>query len=80
MANLYCSICGRPVFSTIHFKDHYVVDYYTEITGDTEPVIIASSEQDRPDISYLKLTSIKEIVRCAGCMRGRTGDFDKCTQ
>ncbi|MCL5277517.1 MAG: hypothetical protein M1517_07080 [Deltaproteobacteria bacterium] len=75
MANLYCSVCGRPVSPTVHFKDHYVVDYYTEITGDTEPVIIASSGQDRPDVSYLKLTSIKEIVRCVGCMRVADGRF-----
>lgn len=78
MGHYYCSICGRPVHSTIHFKDSYTVDYYLEITGDTEPVVIASDEQDKPDSSYLKLVTVKEIVRCTDCMK-RKNDFDKNT-
>lgn len=68
MANLYCSICGRPVYPTVHFKDHYVVDYYIEVTGDTEQTIITSNEQNKPDSSYLKLITPKEIITCIDCM------------
>jgi hypothetical protein len=69
MANLYCSVCGRHVYPTVHFKDHYVVDYYVEVTGDTEQAIITSNEQDKPDSIYLKLITPKEIITCADCMR-----------
>ncbi len=67
MPALYCSMCGRPVKPTIHFKDHYLVDYYIEVTGDTEHVAIVSDEQDKPDESYSKLISRKEIIRCVDC-------------
>ncbi len=73
MANLNCSVCGRTVYPTVHFRDHYVVDYYSEVTGDTELVVIAGSEHDRQERSYLKLTTVREIVRCAGCMKGAAG-------
>ena len=69
MPVLYCSRCGRPVQPTIHFKDHCIVDYYIEVTGDTEPVTIASNEQDKPDSSYLKLVGPKTLVVCADCIK-----------
>ncbi len=69
MSSLYCSICGRPVYPTVHFKDHYTVDYYVEVTGDTEQATITSNEQDKPDTIYLKLLAPKEIVTCADCRK-----------
>jgi|YelNatPaOPRAMG01_1025707.scaffolds.fasta_scaffold00726_32 hypothetical protein len=69
MSVLYCSICGRAVNPTIHFKDYYVVDYYIEVTGETESVTITSDEQDKSDETYLKLVSHKEIIRCVDCMK-----------
>ena len=75
MSVLYCSKCGRPVHQTIHFKDHCIVDYYIEVTGDTEPVTIASNEQDKPDSSYLKLVVPKTIVVCADCMKSPAKKF-----
>jgi hypothetical protein len=62
-------MCGRPVKPTIHFKDHYAVDYYIEVTGDTERVTIASDEQDKPDLHYSKLISPKTVVVCADCIK-----------
>lgn len=69
MPVLYCSICGRVVKPTIHFRDHYSVDYYIEVTGETQSVTIASDEQDKPDETYLKLITHKEIIRCVDCMK-----------
>ncbi len=69
MTNFYCSICGRLVYPTLHFKDHYVVDYYVEVIGDTERRIIKSSEQDKPDTSYLSLINHKEVMTCIDCIK-----------
>lgn len=42
-----CSKCGRGVKETVHYLDHYEVDYYgTFITanGRTEPISIVCKE------------------------------------
>ncbi len=75
MPALYCSICGRTVNPTIHYKDHYSVDYYIEVTGDTEQVTIASNELDKPDSSYSKLISPKTIVVCKNCKTSGEKEF-----
>lgn len=46
-----------------------MVDYYIEVTGETESVTITSDEQDKSDETYLKLVSHKEIIRCVDCMK-----------
>ncbi|MGC8578522.1 MAG: hypothetical protein ACP5QW_01210 [bacterium] len=72
MSNLYCSVCGRSVNPTVHLKDHYIVDYYVEVTGDTERVSIAIEEQDKIiNKTYLKLITRKEIIRCIDCIKKR---------
>ncbi len=75
MPALYCSLCGRIVKPTIHFRDHYTVDYYVEVTGETEQVTIASDEQDKPDSHYFKLISPKTIILCKDCKNRRVKEF-----
>ncbi len=69
MPDLYCSICGRAVNPTIHFKDHYIVDYYIEITGDTQEVHITGDDQNKPDMYYSKLLNHEIIIRCISCLK-----------
>lgn len=53
----------------MHFRDHYIVDYYLEVTGDTELVTIAVEDQDKQSETYLKLITRKEIIRCINCIQ-----------
>jgi hypothetical protein len=62
-----CSVCGREVSQTVHFKDGYKVGYYLEFTGEVEEIQLTNPDNETKVRKLFRLKNPREVITCADC-------------